>query len=376
VTDSIRLKIRWADSIEPENIAWLWKPAIMLGELGYCYGHQNEGKSPLWTDLAARISAGLDWPDGTKNEFGPRSVLMMSREDKWETIVVPRIIAAGGNRAHIAEVQGSIITKDSKQAELAVALERDIEAIVTTLAEWPDDKPKPLLLIIDPITDYLGKLQLKSEEQIRPLLGSLAIISKTYQMTTIMLGHFNKRMEVSHASEKSIGCAAMTGVPRFGFYLGGDKDSSDKFAHQMVPNRRINDWPGMKFKTYVEPLKCGDKIIEDVVRIEWMGAATSTADEIVSPVSERDKSSIEHGALVLKKLLAIGEKPYGECVEALEEAGLSYEDESERKKKYFSIRVKAGVESIRRGSAYWWRLKGSGILVGMKMGHAEPVVHF
>src|SRR5829696_10477284 len=62
--------------VEPERIEWLWPGRIPLGKLTVVDGDPGLGKSAMTLDIAARVSAGLELPDGERCE--PAGVLLMS----------------------------------------------------------------------------------------------------------------------------------------------------------------------------------------------------------------------------------------------------------------------------------------------------------
>ena len=64
--------IRYSD-IKAKKIEWLWKHYFALGKLTMLNGEPGNGKSLLAIDLAARLSRGLPWPDGSPNTLPPSS---------------------------------------------------------------------------------------------------------------------------------------------------------------------------------------------------------------------------------------------------------------------------------------------------------------
>ena len=51
------------DQVEREQIDWLWLHRFPRGKLSLIGGMQGVGKGMMITDMAARISMGLEWPD-------------------------------------------------------------------------------------------------------------------------------------------------------------------------------------------------------------------------------------------------------------------------------------------------------------------------
>jgi hypothetical protein len=56
--------------VTPTSVRWLWPGRIAMGRLTLLVGRPGEGKSFLTTDLAARVSTGRPWPDGSDASAG------------------------------------------------------------------------------------------------------------------------------------------------------------------------------------------------------------------------------------------------------------------------------------------------------------------
>ena len=51
--------------VEPEEVSWLWDGRVARGKLALLVGDPGVCKSFLSLDIAARVSTGSAWPDGT-----------------------------------------------------------------------------------------------------------------------------------------------------------------------------------------------------------------------------------------------------------------------------------------------------------------------
>jgi putative DNA primase/helicase len=88
-----------AASIEPEAISWRWDGWIAEGKLHVLAGAPGTGKTTLAMALAATITTGGRWPDGTPAVVG--DVVIWSGEDDPKDTLVPRLIACGGDKARV-----------------------------------------------------------------------------------------------------------------------------------------------------------------------------------------------------------------------------------------------------------------------------------
>ncbi len=136
--------------VEPREVDWLWPGRIPAGRITLLVGKPGEGKSFLTTDLAARVSTGTPWPDGSPCHRG--SVLLLSAEDDPGDTIRPRLDAhyADASRVHML----SAVRRRTTEGTLrdTVFTLADVEALERTLAGIPDCR----LVVIDPIGSYLG----------------------------------------------------------------------------------------------------------------------------------------------------------------------------------------------------------------------------
>lgn len=391
--EDVRFNLQFGNELEPSDTRWLWNKVIPVGKLGFLYGPQHQAKSPLMTDLVARVTSGGDWPDGSKNTFGPRSVIMMSREDDPAEVVIPRLHAAGAIVENVAFVKSTTFTVDTKDHERYAALTKDTGALINTLKAWPEQtrkvllehmrlhwafdrgeideypaepliRPLPLMLVVDPLSDYISGAKLKDEESIRPMLNNLSAVCKRFHQVAIVTGHFNKTPGHTNALNMVMGCAAMTGCPRFGFFVKPDKLSGE-FAHEMIPGRQSNSaWQGIKFATEAKDIECpfnGKTIlVKGVVHIRWGGEATSKAEDLLGkPESTREVSDMEKASECIKSFLQSGKRPALDCIDWLENNGFAY-PEDVKKTRHCRIRQLAGVKTEKgKGGQWWWMLSTS-----------------
>ena len=133
--------------VEPEKVDWLWQDRVARGKYNVLAGMADVGKTTVALDIAARMSLGGTWPDGTVCPKG-RSIVMTAEDGIADTIV-PRIITLGGDRAHIAVLEGM----RDKAGRGPVNLDHDLDMLEQAIEDF-----HPLLVIIDPLTAYLGDI--------------------------------------------------------------------------------------------------------------------------------------------------------------------------------------------------------------------------
>lgn len=314
----IEMSVTWADEIVAEHIQWLWPGYLPSNRLIVFAGSSTQGKSPVTVDLAARVSRGMSWPCGAENTLGPRSVLMLSAEDDWSDTVKPRLMLAGADCKKIGQLNVSVVG-DSDVLRSA-RLDTDAALLEKAIIKVGDVG----LVIIDPITNYLGKVKMNSEDEVRPMMMPLSIICQKHEVCMIVICHTNKRSDTTSAQQRVMGAGSFVGVSRGLYLFDADKDEEDKFSHVMMAERIVA--PTLKYKTVGEKMSWpgvdGELQESEVVKIVWGGVSDSTTEDFGKAPSTKVKQEESEVVTILKQFLAKGvKKSAGECMEYLRQGG-------------------------------------------------------
>jgi hypothetical protein len=88
------------DTIKPKPIGWLWRGWLARGKMHILGGAPGTGKTTIGLSLAAIVTQGGVWPDGSRCP-APGQVVIWSGEDDPADTLVPRLMAAGADMAHV-----------------------------------------------------------------------------------------------------------------------------------------------------------------------------------------------------------------------------------------------------------------------------------
>ncbi len=166
--------------VEPLAVRWLWPGKIPLGTVTVIYGEAAMGKTSLVLDLAARVSSGAAWPDGTHGP-GMGEVLILNGEDHLDETIVPRLKGGDAdltNVAAITRIQLGAGTRSSHQRRFS--LERDLPA----LREQVESLCAGQLVIIDSLEAFCGTL---GRAQIRAVLAELDDLAVEYGVAIVVV---------------------------------------------------------------------------------------------------------------------------------------------------------------------------------------------
>jgi putative DNA primase/helicase len=174
--------LRRVSDIPAQELQWLWPGRIPLGKLPLFAGDPGLGKSFVALDIAAHVTRGEKWPDGEQCSGGPGSVIVLSAEDDPADTIRPRLEAAGAdlNKVHILQA----VRRDKPNGESRLesfSLESDLVLLQDAVVSLGDVR----LVVIDPISAYLGSTDSHVNAKVRSLLSPLAELASSLRVVVL-----------------------------------------------------------------------------------------------------------------------------------------------------------------------------------------------
>jgi hypothetical protein len=207
-------KLITLDTIPQEEIKWLWYPYIPMGTVTALFGTGGQGKTYLTCDLAARMSRGEKFPDQI-GQAVPQKVLMLTAEDDYPTVVIPRLNKMNANLKNIA-VPDFQFTLDAWGAQQVTELMREFAATI---------------VFIDPIVYYAGgKMDMNKSNEVRAMMETLKTAAKQSSSSVVIVGHIRKSEEGDEAS-RMMGSADWVNAARSGLLVTKTNDGSKVMKH-------------------------------------------------------------------------------------------------------------------------------------------------
>ena len=168
--------------VKPESVQWLWKKRFALGKLSLIAGDPDLGKSLLTLDMAARVSTGTGWPDAPELRTTPGGVVLLSAEDDPADTIRPRLDAAYADARRITLLQAIRDTDSNGNVKArAFNLAIDIEALESAIAHVENCR----LVIVDPISAYLGKTKSHENAEVRAVLAPLGELAARHGVAVV-----------------------------------------------------------------------------------------------------------------------------------------------------------------------------------------------
>ncbi len=327
------LSVSRFSEIESKEIAWLWEGRFALGKITLLTGEGGVGKSMLTCDLAARISKGINFPDGLRCPIGDS--FFIAGEDGAEDTIRPRLDAAGADVDRVHLIRGPI-PKGEKYAS-TVDLSLHMGKLDRLLERYPESK----LLIIDPIMDYLGAATNSDKAtDVRRVLSPLRSLAEKHNVAIVAMNHLNRRQGGSSKS-RSLGSGAFVHVARIELRVVEDPEDADRRLLLPVKNN-LSAAPGLAFRIESGPNKAGFAVWEE-------GTVSTTIGEVESNEGGDDRPALQEAVDWLRGFLSEGEVLASEGKKKSRADGIK-ERTLERAKK------KLKVETFQKDRSWWWQL--------------------
>jgi len=372
--DHLRMASYWAGAVRLSDVPstdvdWLWPSRIPRGHVTLLVSDPGAGKSLLALDIAARVSTGRPWPDdGDKSQDSsdksqlekwdagsrlstldsrlPGSVLLLTLEDHINDTVRPRLEALGADCSRILAMS-HVPGDDFYHTPHSFALNRDLCRLAALIRALRDCR----LVILDPITAFLGDTSDQCNTDVWKLLSSLARLAHNLQFAVLAISHLRKKEGA--AIHRAMGSLAFIASARTAWAIA--KDPADANTRLLLPLKN-NLAPGAKGLAFtIESPEAGRAPI-----IRWLpDTIDARADAVLAPSRHRGRPDDERRYAInwLRAHLAAGPSPARVVRKDADAHGIGY---TTLRRAFRDLRGQA----VRHGdlsSGHWkWKLPDEG----------------
>ncbi len=312
--DGTPMLVRLED-VQPESVDWLWPGRIAAGKLTLIAGDPGLGKSFLTLDLAARVSRGGVWPDAPGVYIKPGGVVLLSAEDGIADTIRPRLDAAGADVSRIIALEAvRMVGGDGQESARSFDLSRDTPALEDAIRSVDDCR----LVVIDPVTAYLGGVDSHKNAEIRGVLSPLGALAEKYGVAIVGVTHLNKSGG-GPAIYRAMGSLAFVAAVRTAWSVSKDKDDPDRRLLLPIKNNIAPDTGGLAYR--IESTGLG---ADPVVAWEPDAVEVSADDALASDrIGQGGRTERDDAAEWLTELLANGSLPATDVQREAKDAGFS-----------------------------------------------------
>jgi len=318
------LAMRDVADIPIEPVKWLWPGRIAAGKLTLIAGEPGTGKSQVALAIAAAIATGGSWPCGNVAPKG--GVVIFAAEDTASDTMKPRLIAAIGDDLPRGCVRTVSHVRDSGRRR-GLDLMADLHLIEDAVAALGDVR----LVIVDPITSYLGRADSHRVTDVRNVLEPVAEMASRLRVGVFAVTHTPKGGGTA-AINRFVGSVAYIALARAAYLFTRDPESDDPHRRLFLPVKNNLAPLGNGLAARLEQTDVANENGIVGSRVVWTGEEIArSADDILRGLdassvgsADRDRlSRLEEAKRFLQDELEKGERPVIEIEQAAERAGIA-----------------------------------------------------
>jgi len=306
-----------ASDVAMEAVRWIWDGHLARGKLHVLAGAPGTGKTTIALALAATISTGGRWPDGTRAR--PGNVLIWSGEDDPADVLAPRLAASGADLMRVRFVGDATEVDNGVLKRVAFDPARDMEALASTIAADP-----PALLIVDPIVSAVSGDSHKNAE-VRRGLQPLVDLARALGVAVLGITHFTKRSQGVDPVERVTGSLAFGALARLVFVASKAQDDDGNKRVFMRGNNNLGPDTG-GFEYHVEQREVPGHTGMFASCVTWGGAIEGRARDVLADVEaapDDERSGTEEAEDFLLDALRHGSVGAGEVARQARLAGIT-----------------------------------------------------
>jgi putative DNA primase/helicase len=353
--------------IQPAGVEWLWPGRISLGNVTLLVSDPGVGKSLVALDIAARVSTARPWPDAfvesretrvksqnsdagsplsTLDSRLPSSVLLLNIEDHFHNTIRPRLDALGADCSRILAwtyVRGEQLL----EAPHLFAINRDLGRLASLISAMPNCR----LIIIDPITAFLGDTSDQCNGDIWKLLSSLASLARKHNLAVLAVSHLRKKEGA--AIHRAMGSLAFVAAARAVWTIAGDPADNNKRLLLPLKNNLAPNAQGLAFT--IESHQSNRAAV-----VRWLpDVVEASVDAILAANRPPGRPNVEREFAIawLRDRLANGASPARDIRKDADANGIGY---TTLRRAFRDV----GGEAVKKGefsTAHWnWKLPDEG----------------
>ncbi|NBT75429.1 MAG: AAA family ATPase [Betaproteobacteria bacterium] len=341
IEDTLGLGLTCAKDVQSKPINWLWKGYLACGKFHLLAGAPGSGKTKIALSLAAAVSNGGPFPDGSLCE--PGEVLIHSYEDDVSDTLKPRLEALGARLEAIHFITGGPLKNGKRDSFNPL---QNLAELRFTLAE-----PNIKMLIIDPITSFVSGRP-NDDIAVRSSLQPIIETCSALGIALFGITHFAKGSQERSAPERVLGSTAYVALSRITLCVQLNNAEEERRWGVLTKVKSNNVRSGDGFEYELEEVQVAGNIDTSIIR--WGKALKGSYEEILRlPIrAANDEDDGSGVAEWLRELLSNGPLPVSEVHSMAARAG--YDDlEVKAARKALSVR---SVKSREANGPWLWEL--------------------
>jgi hypothetical protein len=330
--------------ITARDVQWLDKPILPRGELVTNNADGGTGKGLLGAHFAGQI---------TRGELGERRMVIFAvAEDAFETVLKPRLLAAGADLAYVRALNWR-----RKGFTDAIKIPDDIPQLEQHIAEM-----NAAMLVVDPLLSHLSKkTNSHTDHEVKIALRPLMDLAQRTGCLVLGNGHFGK--DKTRGAVNSVqGSNAFTNTPRVALAMAYDDDDPDLRIVEVIKSNFGTKGVGRNYRVKTVPIAGLNDPQPTLIR---EGASTKSVDDLIGATANGKRVPAELLREIVLRELAKGDQPRAHLDEACKQETGATAD-SVYRRALIPLKAEGLIKAYKDGTVggWYWRLANSDPEVG------------
>lgn len=297
--------------LEMKPVNWLWPGWLPRGKLVLLGGNPGVGKTTLACSIVAIETSGGHWPFSMNRGHGGRVILLSAEDDPADTLT-PRLVAAGADLNRIIIIDSLNRERDGRMVESFFSLSTDCHQLDGLLTSEPD----VCLVVIDPLSAYLGARDSHRDADVREVLGPVSRLAALHGVCILGISHLSKD-EGKSAINRFLGSTGIMAAARAALLA-----AQYEGRNVLVPAKMNLAEMGTAMEYEIQSCTVGEGI--GTSRVSWVGQTDIHADEVMAAAKAQARApSLLSCQQFLTDILQDGPKPAAFIENAAKDSGRS-----------------------------------------------------
>lgn len=294
-----KLKYKSFDEVEEIDTEWLWYPYFPMGKLSFIAGDPGVGKSYISMFLASIVSKGEKIPFLETNAI-LGNVIVQNGEDGAGDTIKKRLVTLKANTSKIFMIDEDNL--DNEEDYFTLKDVDKLEELIKTL--------NPKLVVFDPITSFIGEVNINDAPAVRGALRPIGKLAEKYNCAIVFVIHRNKGVAGGNQLHRMLGSVDFGGIARSVVSIGLNPNNKNEKLFMHTKYNLSKQGQTLAFKSSEEG-------------ITWIGTREYLQDDTIATSYVEKISPREAAKEFIIKYLENGKARYEDILNAAIEKGIS-----------------------------------------------------
>ena len=208
--------------VEMKETEWLWYPFIPRGQVSLLSGDPGGGKTWIALWMSAQITQRREFPEQVRPAtHGNGVVVYFSAEDDYQSTILPRVQAMGGNLENFYFLGSEDVIEDFGSPNIKYTVE----------------KYKPDLIVFDAVSSFIGdKADMNKANKVRGGIRKVMQVIDGTNTAVVLIAHNNKMSSETNAQYRVSGSVDFSAAARSGMTVARNPEDKEEIVMAQFKN--------------------------------------------------------------------------------------------------------------------------------------------